>query len=1645
VPIVSKILMLTTIHFWLFPHTSSVGFSTLQTLEKATGLDLYHLRAVLCHQLFDTIFVGESFSEDQKVEALAVCIACMRSNNPFSFLDELQSKTKRIRVSPVSSAIPKEVESPKLPVMTQLKLWLLTAKLDEASRLVRRMELCPESILNDEDKFEARISVWQYLLEEGELFLDGNIDIYGYEKKQAFLYEKMVSGVSEAAFETMIEFYQRIAEKANSQTDATSEEKLYVVRACQQTVLRLFIQAYGLGGETVWNFIQKTKWPKELSIQVPVSNLNQWCSVFLDDQLAIPPTLIKEKIVEIVAHVQTGSNKNAAESEQVTMPSGNESAIRQQTRKETRRFLCLNDRFDFHRPIKADESNETARSKAGVDALQSDQDLQQDVPMRNDPCHDVPQQDEERQNIEVLDAENHEDAMAEYEDAIDVDDDTKNSARGGDTEHIADEVHEPREEEHVDDDEDGLVEYEDAIDVDDDIKDEARGGNVENVPEDAHERREQVQVHEDIEYIDSDGENETSEEDLPPAAHMAGEEDSYSDRELNEDDRQFHGEDEDEEGDSHDSYDRSSDAEADREIDSGEEDHESGYEDFNQNVQRGGNEEDAIEIEDSENDSNNDDVDNGIHPDEVDDGGSESTQEEEVVEVLDGEEDDESLDQDEQDDAHVDGDEGHMEMEEVEPDDSDDPDEEQNEAEEDGQEVRSHPSPRSHNIEEIIDDEEHDQYDHSVGTGDRAIANRSDDGDFQEDKSGESPLKAPEQAINRDAEAEAPSAMASLHEAPDQRSVNVQSPVDPLTTVERRMEESLENQEVESAAESGNGPLNVESDATDDEKERTLPAEKAETEDADVGGEFGDTTDEEEDDNMRANRAAEASRRADVLQEGYNSQLGDGYDPEDTHGYTEEDGSEAIHTEDEEEERRQSMNMGVSEAENVPQIPFPLSAVEQNVPHSSDDMDMADEHTEQEDLGAESSELEDAIEGTPSVMPLVPPASAQPKDATTLVEFAQTAQHHHDWKPKSKDDSIIHGEKSPSPAVDIDKDETFDADDEKDVTEGSKYLETEEELVAHEDPEKGPEEFPDNALDDEELVPHEDPERGSEEIPDEALDDDEKHIEDSSQPDHAAEDSMEVSNAGQAPELDDILDAANPSSEMMEEDEDDVDTFQHEGAASTGMEEKEVLEEVEVSVEVSATVALLASGTGEMDGAKTDDAELGPHDPASASPQDEARIAKEPVDTVTAEASPQDDEKMAKEPVDTETAEEDSPSEKVIHAKDNDVIVEEEENVAEAEVEEPTNAEESIEDQSKNERLDDHATDGDTAELPEATGVGKLEEEEERSGDEEDNQERRIIWKKGDIVVSSNPKYLKQRESAKIMKVNEDEEGKVTYDLKFLTSKDRAKKVDPSNIFPYNENDGDDGDDISSMGMNDEASRQSAATPAHGTPRRTRRRMRATAESPTVPQNIEARSNEEPHGESVAEDAASATSTPSRSRRATLAASLAAPRMELSPIAETPTSARGGRPPRPQKTQSSISASQKTEEPPASPVRRSTRTRKRKKFDDDSSVDTSKSKGGNEQPSEEDAEKRAASKKSTARGKKSATKSEELAAPPPLLTRRSTRSRGKKDDEESVASETPSVARAARSRVKKKNDDDQSISSRVSTRSTRSSTRRGNK
>jgi hypothetical protein len=877
--------------------------------QEVTGLEIYNLKAAICDQTLGAMIRDEDEERIQQVER--ACAACMQTENPVEFLERLgrygecqTRKEKRTRSRAMEPSIDTdEIQSPGFPLLTHLDLWLLhPSKIEQSASLARRIDACP--YLDTETKQKALIAVWKLLYEEGKVFLNGNMeDSLRYEENRVLLYEYMIDKASPDAISTMIDFYHDIAASVHKEKRATSDEKEFVVLACQQTVLRLLIRAFGIGDHSVLYFIQNTQWPTDLVSHGATRDLTQWCNMILAKKVPVPSTLINEENNEVHLCTRFGSfDLNPAGVTPNESDVADTEAIPSiEAKKRTR-----DTGFEEELVARAEElaAHRSDRSEEGQD--------------------DHLDFDHDRQYVDVelydRDRESDEEDVAESEEEVIVLDNSDDD--GHSTEPVQ------RDQRHSEDDEYNA---------------------------DRHLKKPTQQEQHGHQYCDD--------------AELDGE-DEYSYQHENAYDREQSSEEEaDHKGAEYHSYEQDEE-EVDGNDDSNAEDSgETSAEDLSE--------------------SSGDDV--------------------EVVEVA------------ESDDAsrysgrvHE-----HESYERLEEEGSDD---EQANAPESSMERGF---PQAQEVVDLLDSDSDEEQD-TLGEEQEHLFSATDTSPRRMDESVE--------ALNENAETMSPeeSARESFHR-------------------------DVESANANSGAERQKEP--VESDAgTDDEHERALPTEKAETDDIAVGGEFGATTDEEGE-NEKSNRVAQESRRADAVSgSGYNSQIENGYEPEDTHGFTEEDGSEAAHTEDEDEERRQAQIRADLKIVEHPEDIAPKNAFEadsQHVPHSSDDMDMADEHTElEEDLGAESSELEDIAEGaTAAPRPILPmPPSETPKDATTLLEFAQKSQQHHDWRNhKSKEEDANATEEanllSNVPAEDMIA-LAFDADDEDeiDATEGSRSLETEEEM-----------------------------------------------------------------------------------------------------------------------------------------------------------------------------------------------------------------------------------------------------------------------------------------------------------------------------------------------------------------------------------------------------------------------------------------------------------------------------------------------------------------------------------------------------------------------------------------------------------------------
>mmetsp|Transcript_37830 Transcript_37830/g.42190 ORF Transcript_37830/g.42190 Transcript_37830/m.42190 type:complete len:1110 (-) Transcript_37830:2301-5630(-) len=278
----------------------SYGLSILSILHDATALDLYNLRASICQQILDPMNYFD-WSEEYKSEIIDACAGCIDQEHPTRFVDDIQNKKqlqlhgkrRRRKIKSVDNpSVPKEVMSPGFPLIVHIQIWLLQHHVEHAAELTRKMD--SSSCLDDEVKDKAWFEIWNYLLAEGRLFLDGNIETPEYLKKRDFMYTFMACQVSQKAKLVMMDFFENVANLVFDQEDASIKEKQYVLLACQQTVLRLLLKIRGLGSDTILEFVEKTQWPIEIDGHNAATDLNEWCADFLRERRNIPSTLIDE-------------------------------------------------------------------------------------------------------------------------------------------------------------------------------------------------------------------------------------------------------------------------------------------------------------------------------------------------------------------------------------------------------------------------------------------------------------------------------------------------------------------------------------------------------------------------------------------------------------------------------------------------------------------------------------------------------------------------------------------------------------------------------------------------------------------------------------------------------------------------------------------------------------------------------------------------------------------------------------------------------------------------------------------------------------------------------------------------------------------------------------------------------------------------------------------------------------------------------------------------------------------------------------------------------------------------------------------------------------------------------------------------------
>eukprot|EP00531_Pseudo-nitzschia_arenysensis_P017056 CAMPEP_0116121394 /NCGR_PEP_ID=MMETSP0329-20121206/3672_1 /TAXON_ID=697910 /ORGANISM="Pseudo-nitzschia arenysensis, Strain B593" /LENGTH=1444 /DNA_ID=CAMNT_0003615201 /DNA_START=161 /DNA_END=4492 /DNA_ORIENTATION=- len=283
-----------------FSGIDSYGPSILWILHHATGLNIYNLRALICQQILDYLNIDEEWSEEMKLLILDSCAVCVNQEHPERFLSDLENKQqsvcgkRRQRINKKSSkpCIPDRLSSAGFPLLVHIQVCLLRHEAERAAEITRKMDSSPS--LNAEVVDKAWFRIWNYLLDEGLLFLDGNLATPGYLQKRDFLYKYMACQVSQRAKTAMVDFYEEVANRIYEQEDSSLEEKNYVTLACQQTVLRLLLKIRGLGVNTTFEFIQETKWKIDLPAQKSEVDLDVWCANFLLLKREVPSSLVDE-------------------------------------------------------------------------------------------------------------------------------------------------------------------------------------------------------------------------------------------------------------------------------------------------------------------------------------------------------------------------------------------------------------------------------------------------------------------------------------------------------------------------------------------------------------------------------------------------------------------------------------------------------------------------------------------------------------------------------------------------------------------------------------------------------------------------------------------------------------------------------------------------------------------------------------------------------------------------------------------------------------------------------------------------------------------------------------------------------------------------------------------------------------------------------------------------------------------------------------------------------------------------------------------------------------------------------------------------------------------------------------------------------
>lgn len=932
--------------------------------------DLYPLRAAICDHLLEPVYSSDSdLSEEDTQATIHACSDFLNREDPLSFLTSIAKSAdhtaKGKRYYPSTSFVPKHILSSRFPLMTHLAVWLLQNQTARALELIRHIETAPN--VDDICKDESYLILWNHLLLLGQVFLDGNdTETREYLERRELLYNDIANGMGPYGRESMMDFYQSLAQKVWDMRKATLQEKHYILVASQQTLLRLCLKCHGLGNSTIVNFLKDTKWPVacQETVSTSATQVQEWAIAFLRHSNHVPKSLLSADgamdLSPLLEPDFDGVPADFTPFQTTTQPKGiNSSSLRDifvppyavGTRESVLEEAARQPKLQEHSQLPSGTSIDSCKKFAKKFAenqhgTRSEGGTRDGAALRADSL-----------SSEALENGNKGQQHASRIAGNDVK--NRKISTGAAT----------------------SQQFEHELDHNDSSAERVAAMREEE------ERRSEA-------YFSDDVENETDDFYEKPLS-----EESSSLRERQDCSTSSNSED--------------SDSEEDNSSDENDDDREGEimHEDDSDHQDEGISVQEATVIRDSESDEA-DDPRERVNLNSVDSGSSSySNQESESdiqVEDNDGDQphrmaqgviQESSSDESNADDDLHESAEGTNRVEMHNTSSS----EESNIDSEIGV-ARAQPNiAAAQALSEIIDDDSSDgeqESDRSMEPETTAI-DTSEVGVVQS-TDGISTL-AVKGYQDHNAENERKKPGDSFSEVTLTGTTGDTAAAQPLKMANSALLSPMPSEQGDVALASQEEDLDT--NATDDEEERAGEDEKAETEVAAVGGDFGDTTEEENEQptSGRANRLADADRRADVLRSrgGYASQLEDGYEPEDTHGYTEEEVSEAIHTEDEEDERRGSQKLK-EKADDVPQQAS--TSIHHNVPHSSDDMDAADEHTEhEEDLGAESSELEENAE--PKQYTNSPPSEHE-RDPTTLLEFAQSAQRLHQYGTAGKEATL---------------------------------------------------------------------------------------------------------------------------------------------------------------------------------------------------------------------------------------------------------------------------------------------------------------------------------------------------------------------------------------------------------------------------------------------------------------------------------------------------------------------------------------------------------------------------------------------------------------------------------------------------------------